>query len=134
MGFGRKRSTAVREVESEDADKLPIEFDKKMVEAAEKTPNFLKRPFGRFKGLTRDNTVICTPGMPYAWGFTYTTPYRYSFVKKSADFDYGKMEFDYMASSIVRGIRQLKHEMSMLSFIKNPIFSRRQRALQPLDD
>ena len=53
MGFGRKRSTAVREVESEDADKLPIEFDKKMVEAAEKTPNFLKRPFGRFKGLTR---------------------------------------------------------------------------------
>jgi len=113
-----------------------VVFDKKVVDEVNKIPNFLKRPFGgwRFKGLTRDNTVIGTPGLPYAWGFTYTTPYRYGFVKKRSDFDIAKGEFDYMASSILRGIRQMKHDVSMLKFLNNPVFNRKQRAIQALDD
>merc|ERR1719378_548715 len=30
--------------------------------------------------------MIGTPGLPYAWGFTYNGPYRYDVVKKRSDF------------------------------------------------
>jgi len=133
MGRRQKQSCTADAVdEALGGDHVTIE--KEVQDQVTKIPNFLKRPFGRFKGLTRDNTVIGTPGLPYAWGFTYNTPYRYGFVKKRSDFEERKLEFDYLAKSILRGIRQAKHEVSMLKFISNPIFSRRQRAIQALDD
>jgi len=98
-----------------------------------KTPSYLKLPFGRFKGLSRHNTVVGTQGLPYAWGYTYITPYRYAYVKKRSDFEAKKFEFDYMATNILRNIRQMKHEVSMFKFFDNPIFDRRQRAIQAMD-
>merc|ERR1711931_17481 len=132
--MGRRKVSVAGEIGGGGGGGSLDAVDPKIIEEAAKTPSYLKRPFGNFRGLTRDNTVIGTPGLPYAWGFTYNTPYKYSFVKKTSDFDIAKLHFDYMASSMMRGIRQMKHEVNMLKFFKNPIFSRRQRAIQALDD
>lgn len=136
MGLSRRMTSPVREIKLDGGEKMSREFDKKLVEEAAKTPSFIKKPFGRFKGLTRDNTVVGTTGMPYAWGYTYRAPYRYTYQKGKETFDTRKMEFDYMATSILRRIRQMKHEVSLMSFLNNPIFTRRQRAIQAraLDD
>merc|ERR1712243_400458 len=148
MGFRTKKSRETTEEEQQvgeqeqeeeqtstnnDEKKDKNKKDKVTEETLPELPSYMKLPFGRFKGLSRHNTVLGTQGLPYAWGYTYVTPYRYGYVKKRADFESAKFEFDYMATSLLRGIRQMKHEVSMFKFFENPIFNRRQRAIQPLD-
>jgi len=148
MGFRTKKSrkTAKEEQQVEDQEqeeeqtsanndekKDKSKKDKDTEEKLPELPSYMKLPFGRFKGLSRHNTVLGSQGLPYAWGYTYVTPYRYEYVKKRANFESAKLDFDYMATSILRGIRQMKHEVSMFKFFDNPIFNRRQRAIQALD-
>jgi len=138
MGFRTKKSRKAtkeeqQEEEQTDDEKKDKNKDKDTEEKLPELPSYMKLPFGRFKGLSRHNTVLGSQGLPYAWGYTYVTPYRYGYVKKRADFESAKFEFDYMATSLLRGIRQMKHEVSMFKFFENPIFNRRQRAIQPLD-
>jgi len=138
MGFRTKKSRKAtkeeqQEQEQTDDEKKDKNKEKDTEEKLPELPSYMKLPFGRFKGLSRHNTVLGSQGLPYAWGYTYVTPYRYGYVKKRADFESAKFEFDYMATSLLRGIRQMKHEVSMFKFFENPIFNRRQRAIQPLD-
>jgi len=138
MGFRTKKSRKAtkeeqQEEEQTDDEKKDKNKEKDTEEKLPELPSYMKLPFGRFKGLSRHNTVLGSQGLPYAWGYTYVTPYRYGYVKKRADFESAKFEFDYMATSLLRGIRQMKHEVSMFKFFENPIFNRRQRAIQPLD-
>jgi len=139
MGFRTKKSRKAtkeeqqEEEQTDDDEKKDKNKEKDTEEKLPVLPFYMKLPFGRFKGLSRHNTVLGSQGLPYAWGYTYVTPYRYGYVKKRADFESAKFEFDYMATSLLRGIRQMKHEVSMFKFFENPIFNRRQRAIQPLD-
>merc|ERR1712179_720337 len=104
--------------EQTDDEKKDKNKDKDTEEKLPELPSYMKLPFGRFKGLSRHNTMLGSQGLPYAWGYTYVTPYRYGYVKKRAEF-----EFAYMATSLLRGIRQMKHEVSMFKFFENPIFN-----------
>jgi len=140
MGFRTKKSRKaakdeqqVEEQEQEEEQTSANKKDKETEEKLPELPSYMKLPFGRFKGLSRHNTVLGSQGLPYAWGYTYVTPYRYEYVKKRAAFESAKLDFDYTATSLLRGIRQMKHEVSMFKFFDNPIFNRRQRAIQPLD-
>jgi len=72
-------------------------------------------------GLSRDNTFIGSTGTPYAWGYTYTSPYNHYAITTGAIFERKRLDLEYSAGQTQRDLHRMKSEVERLELLRRPV-------------